>query len=85
MEDMWLAELDEIELMCGEALGLGEGDLRRIKMMRSSREDILYSVTGSSSVSLFSRDSMTLIFFVEGYLSKFEKTNLCPFNFKSKK
>ena len=41
MEDMWLAELDEIELMCGEALGLGEGDLRRIKMMRSSREDIL--------------------------------------------
>jgi hypothetical protein len=41
MEDMWLAELDEIELMCGEALGLGEGDLRRIKMMRSSREDML--------------------------------------------
>lgn len=41
MEDMWLAELDEIELMLGEALGLGEGDLRRIKMMGASREDML--------------------------------------------
>jgi hypothetical protein len=41
MEDMWSAEVDEIELMCAEALGLGEGDLRRIKMMGASREDML--------------------------------------------